>query len=310
MVALRIFTLILLLAVSLTTTAQAPIVSLQPEQVIQLADATLSLYFQQIPQGRTGLVSINSEAADTYEIQVFGRQLSFFQISGDPLAYAWITASMDRPIRTYEITIRKRGIADQTPTLVYFDVTSGGFIQQQVTLIDDKTLETLLNPEVEAQELSQIDALASQWTPQPLWDSSGFRPPLHAELTSPFGAVRVFNETYNTIHTGWDFQAQMGMPMTTSARGQVVFSGLLPIRGNYILIDHGTGVYSGYAHLSVSYVTTGQTVESGQIIGLVGSTGRSSSAHAHLEFLIDGDWIDGADLLRMQIPLPPPDPAS
>jgi murein DD-endopeptidase MepM/ murein hydrolase activator NlpD len=310
MVMQKFLVLILMLAVSLTASVhpiigQATAGTMQPLQVIELGDSTLSLYFQEIPQGRTALLSIDSAAREQYEIQVFGRTLPFFELNGDPLAYSWITVAIDRPIRAYEITVRNLTQPDQNPLVLYFNVVSGNFIQQQVTLIDDSNLETLLNPEIESQELGQIVELASNWTPLALWDHSGFLPPLQAELTSPFGAVRVFNQSYNTIHTGWDFQAQMGMPMTTSASGRIVFSGLLPIRGHYILIDHGAGVYSGYAHLSVSYVTTGQLVKSGQIIGLVGSTGRSSSAHAHLEFLVDGIWIDGADFLRMQIPVSP-----
>jgi len=183
------------------------------------------------------------------------------------------------------------------------DVSSGGFIQQDVNIVvEDERLAILLDPEVEAAELAQIFELAAPITPETLWDEQGFSPPINAELTSPFGAVRVFNGTFNSIHTGWDFQATIGQPLSASAAGRVVFAGMLPIRGNYVLIDHGRGIYSGYAHMSILYVTQGQRVSAGQIVGMVGSTGRSSSAHAHIEFIVNGEWVDAADFIRMYIP--------
>jgi murein DD-endopeptidase MepM/ murein hydrolase activator NlpD len=69
-----------------------------------------------------------------------------------------------------------------------------------------------------------------------------------------------------------------------------------------VLINHGHGIFSGYAHLSVIYVTQGQTLKAGQIIGQVGTTGRSSSPHAHFEMLVNGLWVDSAEFLRLWLP--------
>jgi murein DD-endopeptidase MepM/ murein hydrolase activator NlpD len=121
-------------------------------------------------------------------------------------------------------------------------------------------------------------------------------------LTSPFGAVRVFNNNFNTLHTGWDYQVGVGQPVMATASGVVAFAGPLDIRGNYVLIDHGYGVYSGYAHHSVIYVTQGQPVSAGQIIGQVGTTGRSSSPHAHFEMAVNGYWIDSVDFMKLPLP--------
>ena len=87
-----------------------------------------------------------------------------------------------------------------------------------------------------------------------------------------------------------------------TASGTVAFAEQLDIRGIYVMIDHGYGVYSGYAHMSVLYVTQGQSVKAGQIIGQVGTTGRSSSPHAHFEMIVNGEWIDPTDFLRLPLP--------
>lgn len=263
---------------------------------------TVDLYFRRIAQGRVVVVGLHGNTIESATVELFNKITDFYK-GTDGGFYALIAAEMNQSIRTYTMTINvSDGFGDPEVIPVNVDVTTGEFLQQSVTLVGDSALLELLNPEIESSELAQIIELSSQITDTPLWDERGFQPPIQTDLTSPFGAVRVFNETYNTIHTGWDYQASMGMPMEASASGRVVFAGLLPIRGNYVLIDHGRGLFSGYAHLSVIFVTQGQSVQFGQVIGLVGNTGRSSSAHAHIEFLLDGIWIDGADFLRTTIP--------
>ena len=79
---------------------------------------------------------------------------------------------------------------------------------------------------------------------------------------------------------------------------------MLDIRGNYVLIDHGLGIYSGYAHFSELYVEVGQRVEAGQIIGLSGNSGRSNGPHLHWEIAIRGQWVDGKAFLDLWLPAP------
>jgi murein DD-endopeptidase MepM/ murein hydrolase activator NlpD len=86
------------------------------------------------------------------------------------------------------------------------------------------------------------------------------------------------------------------------ANGVVAFAGQLDIRGNYIVINHGWGVYTGYAHLSQINVERGQTLTAGQIIGASGNSGRSSGPHLHWEIAVNGEWIDGVLFLEMWLP--------
>ena len=78
----------------------------------------------------------------------------------------------------------------------------------------------------------------------------------------------------------------------------------LQVRGNAVIIDHGRGVFTGYWHLSEIYVTVGQQVVPGQMIGLVGTTGLSTGAHLHWEFRIYGIAVDPLQFLDE--PLIPP----
>lgn len=278
----------------------------EPLATVSNEQLTLDFFFTELQQGRVGLVRLtgNGFALDEAALSLFNRRIEFFKIEGEEDLFALVSTNLDQARRDYTGTVNALSADGATlePLRFIIDVTNGDFIRQDVTLVEDDRIEDLLNEEIETNELSQIFSLAAASVEPPQWGDVGFVPPIAGQLTSPFGAVRVFNGTYNSRHTGWDFSAVIGAPMRASAAGHVVFAGFLPIRGNYVLIDHGQGVLSGYAHLSVIYVTQGQDLAAGQIIGQVGNTGRSSSAHAHVEIIVDGNWVDTADFLAMDLP--------
>ncbi len=271
-----------------------------PITVVEGTGTALELYFPYLQQGRVGLIRVMGQDIQSVTATLFDVPLQFFTSDLTQGYFALIPVRFEQTPRLYElaVTITTTGLVETLYAGV--DVESGGFIQQDVILTGDQS--ALVDETIEDNELNRIIDIAKHYTPQPLWDSSRFRLPIDAELTSPFGAVRVFNGFLTTRHTGWDLQAQIGRPLATTAAGKVAFAGRMDIRGNYVLIDHGHGIFSGYAHLSVIHVTQGQTLASGQIIGQVGTTGRSSSPHAHFEMLVNGLWVDSAEFLRLWLP--------
>jgi murein DD-endopeptidase MepM/ murein hydrolase activator NlpD len=81
-----------------------------------------------------------------------------------------------------------------------------------------------------------------------------------------------------------------------------VFTGFLTVRGNATIIDHGWGVYSAYMHQSEILVKTGDRVTAGQLIGLVGGTGRVEGPHLHWEIFVGGVQVDPLDWLQRSFP--------
>ena len=287
------FVLILLAAVSVQADA---IPNIDPVSTYDDESALVDVFFDAIKQGRIGLVRLIDGNLEDGSIVVFGATYPTFEIDGG--RYGFVSVPMDQAMRTYEAQATFIYEDGSEKTLSFpLEVISGGFIQQSVDIpgID----EEILKPEVEATELAQIFGIASDLAEPPLWDENGFQLWTNREFTSPFGAVRLFNSTYETLHTGWDYPASTGESMQSIATGRVMFAGHLPIRGNYVLVDHGAGIYSGYAHMSVVFVTQGQEIYAGQRLGRVGSTGRSSSAHAHIEMIAHGNWVDVADFLLL-----------
>ena len=94
------------------------------------------------------------------------------------------------------------------------------------------------------------------------------------------------------LHTGVDLRATSGTPIYAANSGKVITSGYNTAYGNYVVIDHGGGVATLYAHMTKRLVSVGDTVKQGHKIGTVGSTGYSTGPHLHFEIIKDGDYID------------------
>jgi len=105
------------------------------------------------------------------------------------------------------------------------------------------------------------------------------------------------------MHTGLDFRANTGEPVRATAAGKVVTAGWSGGYGKMVEIDHGNGLSTRYGHLSAIDVAEGQTVRIGQMIGKVGTTGRSTGPHLHYETRVDGDAVDPQRFLRAAIRL-------
>jgi murein DD-endopeptidase MepM/ murein hydrolase activator NlpD len=100
------------------------------------------------------------------------------------------------------------------------------------------------------------------------------------------------------MHTGVDLVAQSGDPVRATADGTITVAGWQGGYGKVIEIDHGNGLATRYGHLSLIEVTAGQSVKIGQVIGRVGTTGRSTAPHLHYETRIDGEAADPQKFLR------------
>jgi murein DD-endopeptidase MepM/ murein hydrolase activator NlpD len=123
------------------------------------------------------------------------------------------------------------------------------------------------------------------------------------EFTSGFGVRTDPFLGRPAMHTGLDFRAASGDPVRATANGKVVSSGWAGGYGRMVEIDHGNGLSTRYGHLSEIGVKVGDQIKIGQVIGAVGSTGRSTGPHLHYETRIDGDAVDPQKFLRAGVRL-------
>lgn len=273
-----------------------------PSQTIGGTNATLTLYFPNLAQGTVGLIEVNGANVTAASATWLDGLIEFFIADETDGQYALLAVGMEQtPRRDYPLSVSVLYNDGTRETLTAsVEIVLGGFIRREVIIPPDKGF--LLDAETETAELARLESLFVAVSPERLWDDAGFIVPIPSALTAPFGEFRVFNSTLNTRHTGWDVRCTTGTPVFASAAGRVAFAGALPIRGNYVVIDHGYGVYSGYAHLSVTNVTRGQDISREQVIGMTGNTGRTSGPHFHWEMAVNGEWIDSVQFLRMWMP--------
>jgi len=121
--------------------------------------------------------------------------------------------------------------------------------------------------------------------------------PSNAPTSSPFGWRMHPVLGYRRFHSGLDFAASYGSTIRAADSGTVIFAGWYGGYGRAVIINHGKGITTLYGHSSELYVSEGQTVERGQAIAAVGSTGLSTGPHLHFEVRRDGTPVNPADYL-------------
>jgi murein DD-endopeptidase MepM/ murein hydrolase activator NlpD len=142
------------------------------------------------------------------------------------------------------------------------------------------------------QELNIQKGIKSRFSPPPP-DLNFIRPAPGAD-TGRFGMRRIFNGQLRNPHSGMDIAAAYGTPVKATANGKVLYTGDFFFSGNTVYVDHGSGVISMYAHLSSIQVQPGETVQQGDILGAVGSSGRATGSHLHWSVYLNSEAVDPA----------------
>jgi len=168
-----------------------------------------------------------------------------------------------------------------------------------------------LDPSVTEPENQQIFSLVSTATMTKNWQGE-FNIPVALPfcIKDWFGIRRTYlgqgtDIKVNGFHSGVDYgicSESNPYDIYAPAPGTVVFTAPLSVRGNATIIDHGWGVYSGFWHQEESYVTAGQYVKTGDLIGKIGGTGRVTGPHLHWEIWVNGIQVNPLDWLNQAYP--------
>ena len=184
-------------------------------------------------------------------------------------------------------------------------LSSGGYVNETLTVES-----TLIDEDLNIEESQKIQNLLEPVSSEKVWIDV-FRFPVDGSLTdqtiafsSYFGNRRSYNNgQYFGFHGGLDFQVILNsLNIYAPAPGKIIYAGPMDIRGNTTFIDHGQGVVSGYAHQNKILVEVGQTVETGQLIGIIGNTGRVTGPHLHWDLWVNGNQVDPFDWVNIQYP--------
>lgn len=154
-----------------------------------------------------------------------------------------------------------------------------------------------------AEELARIGAARGAPSSESGW-RGGFVLPASGRVSGVFGAQRFYGDEPQSPHSGLDIAAPVGTPVVAPAPGRVVLASppLFSLEGNLVILDHGQGLTSSFLHLDRVDVAAGQALQTGEIIGAVGATGRATGAHLHWGVMWQGVRFDPATLLSQVLP--------
>lgn len=261
------------------------------------ARATITLDFRWIRQGHVGLVRVSGQ--DITDVRAVFQERVYYFYPENGSYVGLISADMDSEVQqqTMQVWVQYAdGTSEQIDQPI--EINYGEFGRWEVNI--PASLAGLLEPEVNDAEMAKLFNIFERFTPERYW-VGGFDLPNTAEQIAWFGTWRLYNGTYWYRHTGLDIRVGTGTSVNAAAGGRVMLAQDMPIRGKYVLIDHGWGIYSGYAHNSELFVIPGEWVEKGQVIALSGMTGRSGGAHIHWEMAAGGVWVDPQDFLTLEL---------
>jgi len=178
-------------------------------------------------------------------------------------------------------------------------LSAGAYGDEWVNVPEEYLDETAI-----LEEDAYLQPILSKVTAEKHWEGPFIYPVDEPLVNSSFGQRRNYNNGgLYFYHTGMDFAVNApNLNVYAPAAGEVVLAEALTIKGNAVLIDHGWGVISGYWHLSEIYVTVGDIVKPGDIIGQIGNTGRSAGPHLHFEIDITGTPVNPQTWLNQEFP--------
>lgn len=237
-------------------------------------------------EGETGSVVIETNESVVIEGLFLGRELQVIQeTSSRHIMLIPIPIYTQPDVYPIQFLITR---ADGSETQFAFNIRVVQGIYETQNLDMSPEMEELLAPAVQQNELTILQRITGTISTEKNF-SGPFGLPAAAALNGQFGTRRAYNNgPVESFHSGADFASAPDTAIFASAPGRVVLADEMNIRGNTIVIDHGWGVYTLYAHLNLIRVSIGQTVATGDTIGYAGASGRVTGPHLHWEVWVNG----------------------
>lgn len=221
--------------------------------------------------------------------------------SGSKTLHALLGVDLEKAPGSYEWKLSWTGVGGNSMVCsVPIAVRAGKFPTERL-----KVEKQYVQPDPEQmkrveEDQKKMKAVYETVTPEVLWRGKFVLPLKGATTGGNFGRRRVLNGESRSPHTGVDFPAATGTPVFAAQAGKVVIAEDLFYSGNTVVIDHGFGIYTLYAHLSEIEVKSGNAVEASAEIGKVGATGRVTGPHLHWGLTIDHARVNALQIVQRE----------
>jgi murein DD-endopeptidase MepM/ murein hydrolase activator NlpD len=227
------------------------------------------------------------------DVRLFCRDSSVKLQKNNKKAQAIIIESYFSDLKPFTCYLKEK---DQNLYELFFKVENRDYKAEKLK-VDPKRI--VLSPKDQKRADAEQMVLNKIYSssPEVMMFKTAFQQPLTTLITSVYGTKRVYNKEKKSQHLGIDYRATIGEKVPATNAGKIVFAGDLFYTGWTVIIDHGLDIFSVYGHLSQTLVEPGQMVERGHLIGLSGNTGRTSGPHLHWGVKVQGQYIDGLNLI-------------
>lgn len=265
--------------------------------VVRGADASVTVAARSIQPGELAVLTVTTRTPlDEVRVLGFGQDLKPIRVN----ATEWkvlVGIDLETKPGRYDVSI-------------ITGATESGRLTQLLTVLP-KTFATrkltvaaaFVNPPAEeaARIKNDTERLNRVWassSPESLWSGAWTRP-VPGAANSVFGTRSIFNGEPRNPHSGADFQGAAGTPVKAPNGGRVVLAGDLYFTGNTVVIDHGGGLFSLFAHLRTINVHEGDAIATSAILGELGATGRVTGPHLHWSVRLNNARVDPLSLLAL-----------
>lgn len=285
---------------SFSCATQRSTASIPPLELSDLIQARLSA--QEVKDGSLVLVSVNLPA-ELRKKEVLGEfegaKLPFYPAprgsEGEYEAVLGVPHNHAQGVATVKICVEDAG---GKCTNLPLKVVDGNYTSETLKVGAHFTNPSKKQLERIRRDVAEVALIYSKVTRKKYWDGP-FVFPIQSPMTSPFGTKRVFNGEFKSFHGGLDLKAPTGTEIHAPAAGEVVLAKFLYFTGNTVMIDHGYGVITLYAHMSKLKVKKGQIVQPGNLLGLSGMTGRANGPHLHWQAVVHRTKVNPLGLIQV-----------
>lgn len=253
-----------------------------------MTELDVQLLSHSISQGDLGLIRIRVSQGETPEVRWMNREVPLVP-QGEAVWVGFLGVDLSTKPGTYHVVARSfpSGLEkDFSIRIVEKDYGVRRLtLPQEMVDLDAKTLTRAKSEATVMKDLWKAPPAIPRWR-------GNFLRPIPGGVVGPFGRRSVINEQPRSRHSGVDLKGERGTPVRAINHGRVVLAEDHFFSGLSVVIDHGGGIQSMYFHLDRITVDKEQMVKKGEVIGLVGSTGRATGPHLHWGVRINGARVD------------------
>ena len=265
-------------------------------EVMGRAEPKVTLSTTTISQGQLGLITVEVSEDGMPEVNWMGKTVHLAPDEKKGTWQGFIGADLRQKPGRYPLLVKALSSGKEKRLEIEVEKKRYGVrrltVPKEMVDLDAKTVERV------KQEAKIMNALWQAPASEAFWQGSFVRP-LDGDVVGSFGRSSIINNQPRSPHSGVDLRGDKGTPVKAINHGRVVLTADHFFPGRSVVIDHGGGILSMYFHLEKILVKQDQKVEKGQVVGLVGATGRATGPHLHLGIRINGARVDPLSLVTL-----------